>query len=113
MKKLRVKEHSTSFYLEFEILAKLDAIAKFYNVSRSQVVQSMLDFKRKGGNNEAWNLSQKIYKPKKAKEIHPLKNRKRLYKKAIKKRAFKQECLFNPMYSKWYRDDTQHEFISQ
>lgn len=39
MKKLRVKEHSTSFYLELEILAKLDAIAKFYNVSRSQVVQ--------------------------------------------------------------------------
>ena len=108
MKKLRVKEHSTSFYLEVSMLTKLDAIAKFYNVSRSQVVQVMLDFKRKGGNDEAWNLSQKVYKPKNAKKIHSIKNRKQLHKKTIQKRAFKQKCLFNPMYSKWYSDDTQY-----
>lgn len=111
MTNARTKEHSTSFYLETSMLIKLDMIARFYNVSRSQVVQSMIDFKRKGGDYEAWDLSQKNYKPKKAKEIYSFKNHKCLHKKSIQKGAFKQECLFNPMYSKWYRDDTQNQFI--
>lgn len=85
------KIHTSSFFLETDLLRSIDEIAEILGVSRSIVVERAVFGKEKGFDN-----AERKIKPKKTKKKIPTKRVKyKAYKQKRKKAEVKQECLFD------------------
>lgn len=84
------KIHTTSFFLETDLLRSIDEIAEILGVSRSIVVERAVFGKDKGFDN-----AERKIKPKKAKKILTKRVKYKAYKQKRKKAEVKQECLFD------------------
>ncbi|BDB64196.1 hypothetical protein T36_0643 [Helicobacter cinaedi] len=85
------KIHTSSFFLETQLLVKIDTLAEILGVSRSILVERAIFGKEKGFDN-----AERKIKPKKTKKKIPTKRVKyKAYKQKCKKAEVKQECLFS------------------
>ena len=95
-RRTRVKIHSPSFYLDQNMLKKIDFIADFDLQSRSVVVLRALEFSF----NHNWERSKNVYKKKK--KISSEKKHFKKVKQESQKRKNQQESLFEYEFRKSY-----------
>ncbi len=87
---IKAKEHTGSFFLSEEVLAKLDLIAEFEKVSRSIIIERII-LAREVGYEKA---KRKVRK--KTKKVQVKNGKHQEAKPLCQKRVFIQKCLFEP-----------------